>query len=273
MENHFNPNSKWRKIAAAIYKKPVDSRIFGTVDLDVTDLEAYVLEKRRQGLKITLMHPLILIVSRTFREEVPALNCYVQRGNVILRKQVDAMVSVLQQGDQMGSARVPNADQMSISELAEFLGQEVIRSRNGQEHKTMELKDVLVALPWPFRGWLAGLFRWVAVDIGLSIPALGLSPDSFGSFIFSNIGSLGLEVGYAALMPPANVSMVFTMGSVQTKAVVVDDQIQARRMLTVSAVFDHRIVDASHIGRLFTCLKRGIKVPEKLDSKPVKAAV
>ena len=56
-------NTEWRKVATAIYRKPVDSKLFGSVEVDVTDLENYITEKRKQGLKITMTHVFLLIVA------------------------------------------------------------------------------------------------------------------------------------------------------------------------------------------------------------------
>jgi len=61
-------NNDWRRVAAAMYKKPSDAKIFGSADLDVTELEEFVSRKRKEGLKITLTHIFTLIVARGLRE-------------------------------------------------------------------------------------------------------------------------------------------------------------------------------------------------------------
>ncbi|MEQ1744332.1 MAG: 2-oxo acid dehydrogenase subunit E2 [Saprospiraceae bacterium] len=265
MNDHFEPNNAWRKTAAAIYRKPVDSKIFGTVDLDVTDLEAFVLEKRQQGLRITLMHPLILFLARGIKTEVPELNCYVRRGNIVPRKHVDVAVSVLVRGGtQMGAVIVPAAETLSLVELADFLAQEVPKARRGKNKKGADPTELVAAIPWPLRGWCVGLIKWLTIDVGVSLPGLGLSPDKFGSFVFSNLGSIGLDVGYPALFPASNVGMVLNMGNVQSKPVVVGDQIVPRRILCLSAAIDHRIVDAAHVGTMFRYMKEAIKGPINL---------
>jgi hypothetical protein len=40
-----NFNTDWRITAAAIYRKPNDSKVFGTVELDVTELEQFIADK------------------------------------------------------------------------------------------------------------------------------------------------------------------------------------------------------------------------------------
>lgn len=265
MERHFDPNNAWRKVATAIYNKPEDSKIFGTVELDVTDLEIFVNKKRQEGLKVTLMHPLILFVARALKEEVPQLNCYVRRGRIVPREQIDAMVSVLQRdGEQLGSVMVPNADTLTLAGLADILARDVQQTRKGAEKGASNQKMLLATLPWPFRGWLVRLLRIFVIDWGIYLPFPGFSSDSFGSFVFSNVGSIGIDIAYPALMPVSNLAMVVTMGSVQTKPAVVEGQIVPRRLLVMSAALDHRVVDASHGGRLFRYLKKAIKNPESL---------
>ncbi len=56
-------------------------------------------------------------MGRAIRQEVPELNAYVKRGKIIQREQVDATVSVLLPGGQMGSVKVENADKLTIEEV------------------------------------------------------------------------------------------------------------------------------------------------------------
>jgi pyruvate dehydrogenase E2 component (dihydrolipoamide acetyltransferase) len=107
------------------------------------------------------------------------------------------------------------------------------------------------------------------VDWGFSLPFLGVSPNSFGSFVLSNLGSIGLDIGYPALAPFSNVAMVAILGRAVDKPMVVNGLVVPRRVITVSAALDHRVVDASQIGRLFNYLRQMVKHPELLDIKPV----
>ena len=102
---------------------------------------------------------------------------------------------------------------------------------------------------------------------GLSFPSLGLSANSFGSFVVSNIGSVGLDMGFPALLPSSNVSFVLVLGGVNRKPAVVDEQVVPRTILSLGAAIDHRVVDASHGGLLFRYLKKIVKNPQLLDEK------
>lgn len=258
-------NTDWRKTASAIYHKPKDSKVFGSVEIDVTDLEKFVNQKRKQGLKITLTHIFTLAVARAIKSDVPELNCYVNRGNIIERKQVDAMVSVLVNDTEMSSVRINNADQLNLTQIAEQLTLGIKEIRSGLESGTMQMKSKVARIPWPFRHWIINLIKWLTVHLGISISSIGLNSDNFGSFVITNIGSLGLDSGYPSLFPISNVAMVFVLGGVSKKPVVINDKIEIRRMISLSATLDHRIVDGIHGGKLFKVLKEFARNPEQLE--------
>jgi len=258
-------NSGWRKVASSIYRRPTDSKIFGSVEIDITDLEKYIAEKRKNGVKATLTHVFILAAARALKNEVPELNTYIKRGNVVLREHIDVMVSVLLPGSLMGSVMIKDADKLSLDELIKVMGDEVKSARQGSENKTMQMKDKLANVPWPLRGWIFRLIKTITFNWGLSIPSLGLSASSFGSFVVSNIGNVGLDMGYPALFPSSNVSFVLILGGVNRKPAVIGEQILPRTILSLGAALDHRVVDASHGGLLFRYLKKVVKNPELLD--------
>lgn len=262
-------NTDWRKTAAAIYRKPNDSKVFGTVELDVTELEQFVTDRRKQGLKITLTHVFLLAIARAYREAVPELNCYVRMGHIIPRRNVDAGLSVLiKNGTEMSTVKVPDADRLTLAELAAWLDTELSRTRQGEESATMSNKSMLARIPWPFCNWIVSLVRLITIDWGFSLPFLGISPHSFGSFLLTNTGSVGIDMGYPALLPLSNLSAVISMGAPQTKPAVHQGEIVPRRLLTMSAVMDHRVVDALHAGRLFRYFKKIVREPGLLEEKP-----
>ena len=258
-------DTDWRRVAASLYRKPVDGKIYGTVELDVTDLEAYVARKRKEGLKITLTHIFTLAVARGLKEAVPELNCYIRRGRVVQRKQIDAMVSILVGNKEMSSVRIEHADTLSLQQLAGLLSEGIRDTRNGAEDRTMKMKRTLGGIPWPFRGWLFRMVKFLTIQLGVSLPSIGLSANNFGSFLVTNIGSIGIDSGYPALFPVSNVAFVFVMGGVRKKPWVVNDRVEVRRIMTLSSTLDHRIVDAIHGGKMFQYIKQVARDPEVLE--------
>lgn len=266
--NNLNYNSNWRKVASTIYNKPTDSKIYGIVELDVTELEKYVAKKRKEGLKTTITYIIALIIGRAIREEVPELNTYVKRGKIVQRDKIDGMVSVLLPGGEMGTVKVKNSDQVTIQEISEEIGQKIRDSRKGDENDTMQSKSMLANIPWPFRKWLFSLYRLITIHWGISLPGVGLDSNSFGSYVVSNIGTVGLDTGFGSLLPSSNVSLVFILGSISKKPAVINDEIVPRRIMLLSATLDHRVVDGSHGGKLFRAIKQMVRNPEILETLP-----
>jgi pyruvate/2-oxoglutarate dehydrogenase complex dihydrolipoamide acyltransferase (E2) component len=264
-------NTVWRKTASTIYKKPVDSKILGSVEIDITDLETYIQNQRKAGVKITLTHFFLLATARAIKDEVPELNTYLKRGNIYAYPQIDATVSVLMNNGEMGSVKMQNIDAYNLAELADYLRKEIQVAQKGDDTSKKQ-KEALAHIPWPLRGYVYQVIKYITVHLGLSIPFLGLSANNFGAFFLSNIGSIGLDIGYPALFPSANVAFVLIMGGVSKKTWVVNNEIVPRTVMTLGAALDHRVIDASHGGKLFKYLKKVIAQPELLE-KPLTEAV
>lgn len=264
-------NTPWRVSAAAIYTAPSDSRVYGSLDIDVTDAKLFMDEKRRAGVKITMMHLTTAVLARAVAFDVPELNCFIRRGAVVGRKRLNVMVPVMLDSQSgVTSVVVNDAHARRVSELADDIRTLAQNSRGGRESKASRNKYLLNRVPWPFRRAVFKVLKWLTVDLGLELRALGLSSDSFGSFIVSDIGSFGLTTGMAALFPAAKIPAVVIMGKMEQKPVVRHGEIVIRTILPLTGTFDHRIVDGMQIGKLGRAIHRNFARPEWLDEVPEK---
>ena len=69
--------------------------------------------------------------------------------------------------------------------------------------------------------------------------------NAFGHAILSNVGSIGIEQAFANLNPPVHHLGAHCTGKMSKRAVVVNDEIVIRPMITVTHAFDHRHGDGS----------------------------
>lgn len=256
-------NSPWRITASTIYKKPSDSKILGSADLDVTELEAYINKKRKEGLKITLTHFFTLATGRAIEDGIPEFNTYLRRGKVVSFEELVAGVSLKMPSGDMSSIKVPNPGKKTYSEIYRGLNTGIEDAIKGTESKTNKMKNMLAYIPWPFRPWIFSLLRFITVTLSLPLP--GINSQSFGTYIISNVGTLGLDGGYPALMPTGNISLVVIMGRVRDMPWVHKGQVVPRRIMKISAALDHRVVDASHGGKLFNFYRKAIRNPEMFE--------
>ena len=262
-------NTPWRVTAAAIYTTPTDSRVYGTLDIDVTDAKRFLDEKRGTGVKITMTHLATAVLARAVAFDVPEMNCFIRRGRVVGRERIDVMVPVaIGGGEGMSAILVRDAHARTVTSIAEEIRMRAEENRSGTESKTAQNKYLLNRIPWPLRRPVFRFLKWITVDMGIKIKSLGLSADSFGSFVVSDIGSFGLNTGMTSLMPAAKVPAVIVLGKIEDKAVVKNGEVVIRTMLPLTGTFDHRIVDGLQIGKLARGIKRNFRKPEWLDEVP-----
>ena len=260
-------NTPWRVTAAAIYTTPTDSRVYGTLDIDVTDAKRFMVEKREAGTKITMVHIATAVLARAVAFDVPEMNCFIRRGTVVGRERLDVMVPVAM-GEGVTSVIVRDAHAKTVTEIAAEIREKAGRARAGDETRAAQNKYLLNRVPWPLRRPVFRFLKWLTVDMGLEIGALGLSAHSFGSFVVSDIGSHGLATGMTALMPAAKVPAVIVLGKIEDKPVVRKGEIVIRTILPLTGTFDHRIVDGAQIGKLARGIKRGFRKTDWLDAVP-----
>lgn len=258
-------NTPWRLTAATIYRKPDDSKILGSADLDVTDLENYISELRKKGTKVTLTHFFTLATGRAIAEQIPEFNTYLKRGRIYPFQQLTASVSLRMPSGEMSSIKVTHPEKKNYREVVSELTRGIEEAVQGAESKANQMKGALGNIPWPFRKWVYAFIRFMIIDLGLSLPALGLSAQSFGTYIVSNVGTLGLDGGYPALMPTGNISLVLIMGRVREMPWVHEGKIVPRRVMKISAALDHRVVDAAHGGKLFNYLRKAVREPHLFE--------
>jgi len=263
-------NTPWRVTSAAIYTTPTDSRVYGTLDIDVTKASRFLNARREAGQKITMVHLATAVLARAVAFDVPEMNCFIRRGGVVGREHMDVMVPVAMSGEGVTSVIVRDAHARTVSAIAEEVRLRASAARKGDEMKAARNKYLLNRVPWPFRRPVFRFLKWITVDMGFEIRALGLSANSFGSFVVSDIGSHGLTTGMTALMPAAKVPAVIVLGKVEQKPVVRNGEIVIRTILPLTGTFDHRIVDGAQIGKLARGIKRNFRKPEWLDRVPGK---
>jgi len=262
-------NTPWRVTAAAIYTTPTDSRVYGTLDIDVTEAKRFLDEKRGSGVKITMTHLATVVLARAVAFDVPEMNCFIRRGRVVGRQRLDVMVPVaIGGGEGVSAILVKDAHARTVTSIAEEIRTRAGENRAGTESKTAQNKYLLNRVPWPLRRPVFRFLKWITVDMGIKIKALGLSADSFGSFVVSDIGSFGLNTGMTSLMPAAKIPAVIVLGKIEEKVVVRNGEMVIRTILPLTGTFDHRIVDGLQIGKLARGIKRNFRKPEWLNEVP-----
>jgi len=263
-------NSPWRVISTAVYGAPNEGKIYGMLDIDVTEAWEMIKANRAEGRRITMTHLVAAAIGRAIGWDIPEMNAFVKRGAVVKRDEVIVTVAVnMHGGKEMTSVKLYDAHKKTVFQIADEIRNRVAHARSGSENDTMENKSFMAKIPWPFRRMAVLFIRFITNTLGFQIKSMGLGHNAFGSILLSNIGSHGLTTGMGALFPGSKLPAVLIMGKEEDKAVVMDGKIVIRKILPLTGTFDHRIMDGYHGGMLAHHIKRYLENAELLAEAPV----
>jgi pyruvate dehydrogenase E2 component (dihydrolipoamide acetyltransferase) len=254
----------WRRVAASTWQSESDASIHGWLDVDATALGAY-LGRRRElgGPRVTLTHLVGKAVATAFAES-PECNAYVSFGRLRRRSSVDVFFSVAAgDGKNLSGALVRGADRLALEDIAARLDGAVARIRGAGDSELQRSQALLRRVPSPLLGVVMRASARAMYDLGLDLGWAGVPFDPFGTAIVTNVGVLGIEQGFAPLMPQGRSAAIFTVGKIRDKVLAVDGKPAVRPTLTIGATFDHRVVDGFHLGRISAALTRLLADPER----------
>lgn len=264
----FKKPSMWRKMSLANWKHPTDPSVYGRLEVDMTQALAYAdSESERSGAKVTPTHIVVRATALALRRH-SAANAIVRFNRIYERKQVDIFCQVAIAGDKpdLSGAVIRNADRKKAGDIAAELRDKALAVREDRDEelgKSRKSLDLLPAFLYRPVLWFLAILQYT---FNLDLRFLGLPRNAFGSAMVTSIGSLGIDEGFAPLVPMSRTPIVLSVGKVSDRAVVVDGQIVIRSVCVLSACFDHRIMDGLTGGKLGAAVSRYMADPAAYES-------
>lgn len=247
----------WRKLAGAAWGRPMDPQFYGDLQLDAAALLSYVDHARAAtGVHVTITHLIGRAVAHGLAE-VPELQVRIARGREYDRDSIDVFFIVTAAGGQeLTGVKVTGADRKSAVDLAREVSERCAAISAGDDPELGRGKALLASLPpWLLRAALrAG--AWLTSDLDLDLSRFGMPRQAFGGAMVTSVGMWGVSHAYSPLAHYYRVPVLVLVGEARPAPVVVQGQIVARPMLTLTATFDHRYVDGLHAAR-FAAAVRG----------------
>jgi carboxylesterase len=271
---HRSPGS-FRKTAVAIWRAPNDPTLAGTTSVEVTKALHYLRERSSAaGARLTVTHLVVRAVALAMRR-FPESNTKVHWGRILVRDRVDVFVQVdIDGGSDLSGTLVEDADRKTIEGIAKAVESGAAKLRAGTDPMYGFVLSLVRRLPSFLVRPLYGFASLVVNVLHRDLPVTGLRRDPFGCAMVSNVGMFGLDVGYGAFVPIARCGVFVVVGEVKTRPWVVGDQVEPRPVLNLSGIFDHRLFDGYHAGRLAREVRRYLEEPALLDveTAPARAA-
>ena len=259
------------RIMPHVMPKRSDSQVFFTDDIDCTAIDAYIKEKREQGIDMTYLDVFVASAVRLYAKR-PALNRFVMGGRIFANEKIwvsMALKKSLRDNEPETTIKIPFTGHETIFEVkAKFDEQIHANKETGSSNGTDKLAKALTSIPnWGMR-WAFALIRFLDRSSLLPEAITDLSPFHGGLFI-TYLKSLGIPGIYHHIYDLGTIGQFIAVGK-ERMAPVVDQktgEIVARKIMTMMVVADERICDGLYYARSMRLFRRILENPWMLEER------
>ncbi|CAM3484083.1 2-oxo acid dehydrogenase subunit E2 [Corallococcus sp. ZKHCc1 1396] len=265
------PASAFRKLALGTWRAPRDPSAYASLELRMEPALAFMAAHRtRTGRRLTVTHLVAKAAADALRLH-PDANVVLRGHRPWQRRDVGVCVLVVQpaQGSSrvdLTTATVHRADVMPLEALADALEAKVSRVRAREDVEIERGKRRSSLLP----GWLMGpalrLLSFVWYGLNVNLRRVGMPVDPFGSVAVTNLGSLGLEQGFVAMVPYTRVPLLLAPGKVRDVPVVEDGALVPGKAMTLTCTWDARLIDVDLAARVLRHIGGALEDPWGWDA-------
>lgn len=264
--------SSFRKLAIGSWKTSYDPTVYGTMTLRMDKALAYIEAFRQKtGIRLTVTHLLAKAMAEALRR-CPDANAILRFNRIYLRKRITISTLVVQTDGgkvDLTSAKIDDAEQKSLREIAAELEAAVQKVRQRKDEMLEKGKGTIHKMPYAFLNFFTWLISFFMYTLNWDMTWAGMPRDAFGSAIITNVGSLGLDTAYVPLVPYTRVPIFIAPGAIKDAPVVENGKVVPGKLMNVNASFDHRFIDGFHASILANTFREMLENPfehfDKLD--------
>ncbi len=264
--------SSFRKLAIGSWKTAYDPTVYGTMTLRMDKALAYIEAFRQKtGIRLTVTHLLAKAMAEALRR-CPDANAILRFNRIYLRKRITISTLVVQTDGgkvDLTSAKIDDAEQKSLREIAAELEAAVQKVRQRKDEMLEKGKGTIHKMPYAFLNFFTWLISFFMYTLNWDMTWAGMPRDAFGSAIITNVGSLGLDTAYVPLVPYTRVPIFIAPGAIKDAPVVENGKVVPGKLMNVNASFDHRFIDGFHASILANTFREMLENPfehfDKLD--------
>lgn len=270
--------SAWRKIAIGTWKTTGDPSVYGILELNAEPALQYLKSLGQNDLKnsdaqenpskrFTMTHYIARAVGIAIGAN-PSINCVLRFGRIYPRKSVDLFFQVAtdNSGTDLSGIKLTNVDKKSVLQISAEMEAAIHKVRKAKDPVFQKVKQIMGLSPGWFTKYLLDFNHFIMVKLNLWSSLLGSPRDPFGSAMVTNIGSLGLDIAFAPLVPYSGCPLLIAVGKVQKLPTVVDGKVVAQDRIRLCCTFDHRFIDGVHAGHMAKKLQEVFENPRLLDT-------
>lgn len=253
----------FRKIAMGTWAHPGDPQIYGTLEIELTQANAWLAKLPPDAPKITVTHMIARAIALALGR-YPELNGFIRFRKIYLRQSVDLAILAAVKHDSgredLSSVKLEGVDKMGVRQIAQALADRLEYLRQKRDTALQKTAKMLSVLP----GFLVRFLLWFTafVSYTLNIRFPGIPKDSFGACILTNVGMFGLDLAFAPLVPYSRAPIVLLVGEAKKRPVVVGDRVEVRDMVRLNATVDHRFCDGALLAKMVKVIREAFADPD-----------
>jgi hypothetical protein len=237
------PLAPFRRMMYYIMPTRTESLVYFDAFVDAERLEAFIEARKESGANMT--HAAVAAAGMAL-SGTPRMNRFVSGKRLYQRKKRFLTFSMkrkrLDREAGLSTVKLEFLDGETFPAWCKRVNDSIGVERSGKRTRADKEYDLFNLLPRPVLGFAARLLA--RLDHYGLVPGFFIADDPLYTSIFvANLGSVGMGPGYHHLFEYGNCPLFIMVGKVEPKAVVVDGQVVARRMMHIRFTYDERIDD------------------------------
>lgn len=266
--------SNLRRLMPYIFPRRSDAVVYFEQKIDVTNLLAYLAERKKKGLtpEVTLFQMMMTSMLRA-NYHWPKMNRFVAGKRLYQRKSIGLSFAVKKKMHEDAGMTVVKKEfqgHESVFEVGAAVQSGIGEGRGKKLTKSEKEMRLIDYVP----GFVVSLFLWVQRKLdGLNLVPAALTRDDplYTSMFIANLGSFGLDAPFHHMYEHGTAPIFAAYGHVHKEPVVDENgQIVARDIVAVRYAFDERIIDGFYCAKAMQEFSDMLQTPEVLESESPK---
>ena len=259
-------------IAVSIMHKRNDAQNLFKTSTDYGNLEAYIRQKRQEGLTgFGFMHVIIAAYVRMVSQK-PALNRYIAGWRIFARNEIVLSMMVKKEmkvNAQESAIKVRFQPTDTAEDVYRRMEAAIaVACQEGDSNSFDNVARIINRLPSLLLRWFVAFMQFL--DFFDLMPRVIDEVSPFHSSIYvSNLGSLGIPPIHHHLYNFGNTPIFITFGAKRRQHVLnADGTVSMKTFVDYTVVSDERITDGHYLATALKGLEKLFRNPEKLDVPP-----
>ncbi len=239
----------------------------------IDELETYIAEKRREGLKgFGMMYVFVAAYIRAV-SQYPGINRFLSGQKIYARKNIQIIIDIkksMNLNAQNTDIKLEFSPDATVYDVYDKFTKAFEENRTDEEVNSFDTAarvfKFIPGLLLKFTVWFLKLLDYFGL---LPKFLIDLSP-FHGSLFITSMGSLGIPPVFHHLYDFGNIPMFLSFGAKRTEVFINrDGDADERKVIDYTFVTDERICDGHYYAVALKCMKEALKHPKTLDEPPL----